>query len=504
MNKHVEGEAGSRKPEAGSQRRGRRSAGGREDSRQQTADSSLTPNPSITQSPNALSLLQWAGLGAFWLVLALTPALGGYPAGRPMGADASLAVLRLLTILAGGILLAAAPRPAGAGSAGLGRTAALALWATFSLTLLSLLVRSRFLTSDVLLFAMLPATLDWLCFALIFVIALRYAEHPAAQLGTAIALTLGAGWAALTAVDAYVGPLALLAGANQDYRVGFVAWFIRVFEVVTTAPATRAQGAFFSPNFLAGFIGLTLPAIIALWLSATSKRLSWLYGVLAALSVAALFVTGSRSGIVLALVGLGVALGLYIFARGVQGLPWGRIGAIAATIVVLAFAFRGPIFNRVAGAGAAAQEHSGEFRTWTWRGTQAMAMANPLLGTGPGTFPYVYPRYSLVARTDLAHSSYLQTAAEQGFPALLTVGLALVGVFGAAGRNLRLMRDDNSEDRDATILLLCAAMGGILASVLHNAFDSEWSLVRERAAILGGGGAGVGRREPGVRRGKKG
>ena len=429
-----------------------------------------------------LSVAEKAGLAALWLALFLAPVIGGYPSGVVYTADTSLNALRLLILLAGGVLLFAAPAKH---SVGMGRTAAIALWVAFGLTLLSLLVHSQFFRSDALLFAMLPATLDWLCFGVVFTLTMRYANEAWARTGTIVALLLGAGWAALTAVDAYIGPFSRLA-SDSNYLVAFVAWFIRIGDVVMGAPAARAQGSFFSPNFLAGFIGLILPIAVAFFLTAQSKRGAWGAGMVAGLSVAALFATGSRAGAALAFGGLAVAFGLYLFARRGAGMPWRQAAIIVAVFVVLAVAFRGPLTRRVEGGG---QDHSGAFRSWTWRGTQAMAQANPLLGTGPGTFPYAYPRYAQVARTDLAHSSYLQVAAEQGFPALLAVGLALIGVFGAAGRNLRAVQNDHR-----AALPLCALTGGLLASVLHNAFDTEWALLGNALPFwaIAGLAAGIG------------
>src|SRR5439155_548794 len=45
------------------------------------------------------------------------------------------------------------------------------------------------------------------------------------------------------------------------------------------------------------------------------------------------------------------------------------------------------------------QAHSGEFRKRTWMGTVRMAVRNPWLGTGIGTFAVAYPRYSDIAFT---------------------------------------------------------------------------------------------------------
>lgn len=93
-----------------------------------------------------------------------------------------------------------------------------------------------------------------------------------------------------------------------------------------------------------------------------------------------------------------------------------------------------------------------------------MALKNPVFGTGPGTFPYLYPRYAVVAQTDLAHQSYLQVAAESGIPA--AIGL-LAAAVGALLMGLRRRSD----------LLVCGLLGGLLASLIRSCFDSEWALL---------------------------
>jgi O-antigen ligase len=283
------------------------------------------------------------------------------------------------------------------------------------------------------------------------------------------ALTVGAGWAAITAIREY-------------------GTFVQMGD-----PAQRAQSPFFSPNFLAGFLALTLPVVTA-WCLTAKERLGALgLGVVSALMLGALVATGSRAGLALTLGGLVVALLLALLTGRGKGLPWARVGALIAAFGVLAFACRGPIIGRVgsateAGSGSGTpsaavsgggQEHSGAYRAWTWKGSLAMAQANPLLGAGPGTFPFLYPRHALVARTDLAHSSYLQIAAEQGFPALITSMLAILAAVVLGAMNLFRRPDPatNAEIDYTLRLLLCGVLGGLLAAAARSVFDSEWSLL---------------------------
>ena len=393
------------------------------------------------------------GFGALLLALALAPILGGYPAGAAYGAEISLGALRCLVFVAALCLLGSnAGKPPA--SVVVARVASAALWSGIGLSILSLLVQSRFLTSQTLLFAMLPAALDWVCYGLLFTLALRFGQGKAAW------------W--------LVG--AMVAGAA-------VAGFMSVQEygqfVQGGSPEQRAQGTFFSPNFAAGLMALSLPVVVAWCVGVRERLLSIVLGAVAAILAGALFAAGSRAGVAVTAVGLLVALVLSVLRlKSVPGV-WGRIAALIAVFAVLAFAFRGPLAGRVEKSG---QEQSGPFRSWTWKGTLAMAQANPVLGAGPGTFPYVYPRYSLVARTDLAHSSYLQLAAEQGFPALI---LVIVGLGAAVlGAGMGLLRTLRSDDDSVAYLLKAGLLGGLLAGLARSVVDSEWSILGNAFAFF--------------------
>ena len=83
------------------------------------------------------------------------------------------------------------------------------------------------------------------------------------------------------------------------------------------------------------------------------------------------------------------------------------------------------------------------FRKWTWIGTVRMVRANPLLGTGIGSFPIAYGRYSETAFTNHAHNSYLQWAGEVGIPGglLLLTGFAAATAFAtSASSPLMILR----------------------------------------------------------------
>lgn len=208
------------------------------------------------------SLIGRVGFGCFLLALVLAPLIGGFPPGAQYGSDVALNALRALVLVSAGCLLVSPPpivKEADEPRSPLRSVAVAAMWAAFAWTLLSLVVHSRFLTSPVLLFAMLPATIDWLVYALAFWVGARILSHRAFLPYVAIAITASAGVAALMLVREY----------GQFAQMGM--------------KAQRAQSPFFSPNFAAGFFALTLPVVVAFFV-AQKERLAVLgTGVVAAL-----------------------------------------------------------------------------------------------------------------------------------------------------------------------------------------------------------------------------
>ena len=251
-------------------------------------------------------LIGRVGFGLFLLALVLAPLIGGFPSGATYQSDAALNALRGLVLLSSVCLLLAPPPPTLGGNAPappLTKAASGAVWAAFIWTLLSLLVHSRFFVSPVYLFAMLPATLDGLVYALAFWTASQFARRDLLPY-FAVAVSLSAGVAALMLVREY----------GQFAQIGM--------------KAQRAQAPFFSPNFAAGFFALTLP-VIAAYFIAQKERLAVLgLGVVLALMMGALAATGSRAGIALALVGIAVAFALHIVGQKKRAshVPVGKSG----------------------------------------------------------------------------------------------------------------------------------------------------------------------------------
>jgi O-antigen ligase/tetratricopeptide (TPR) repeat protein len=244
-------------------------------------------------------------------------------------------------------------------------------------------------------------------------------------------------------------------------------------------PGWRAFGPFFNPNLLAAIAILLAPVALALMLRVERPGERFGAGAATLLYVAALLVSGSRGG-ALSLVAGGLAFIAVAAVRGLR-LDRGRALAVAGLILALLpvlWILRVPMLGRLAhlpgmpalAAGspaATASERSNAFRRLTWLATLRMVRARPLLGTGTGTFEFALPRYALAGYTQMAHESYLQTAAEAGVPALL----AWLGALGFILARL-LSRRHGTPD-----WLLPGIAGGLVAAMAHNLVDYSWSVM---------------------------
>lgn len=275
--------------------------------------------------------------------------------------------------------------------------------------------------------------------------------------------------------------------------------------------AHRTFSSFANPDFLAGYLLLTLPITLAAFVTARERMLRLLLGLGLAFQSACLLLTGSRSGVAMLLVALVAWLAFVAFAGALRrqgraiatGLAVFALGALLGLAPTLARFGTVSVTNRQTGQVSRqnvmeAQSNSGAFRRWTWDGTVHMALANPLTGTGIGTFEVAYPRYAETAFTLHAHNGYLQWMAETGIPGGFFLLAALAASTAFATHTLRLQRirteediaeeaSDNSLFGDRSVLL-AGLLAGVLAALLHNLFDSDFYLVGTAvnfAAVIG-------------------
>lgn len=272
----------------------------------------------------------------------------------------------------------------------------------------------------------------------------------------------------------------------------------------------RVFATFGQPNALAAYLALCVPLSIGLTLdpAARYRALAIVAGVS---STIALLMTGSRGGL-LGLVGGTVVLALTtIRHRRTGARPDERRVAAAVTVGVVTLGL-----VALAWSGGTATERDwiaparddGEASTDAhrdvWRVAAAIAMTDPLFGTGPDTFPDIFPTAShrvLTAerfdyldqfRVESPHNLFLATAAGSGLPAM--VGLA---AFFAGSARMLLHVDRQRRGGDGTgCPPLRAAVGSLTAFLIAHQFmstdlSSSWLIM-----LILGSGVGYASRDP--------
>lgn len=165
------------------------------------------------------------------------------------------------------------------------------------------------------------------------------------------------------------------------------------------------------PNAFASVILLLSPALLwKTWeISAAWPRVARgvVIGLLGYLAAGCLYWTGSKGGWLIAL-----AMGLVLVLHLRLPRSW-KTGIVAASLVFgLGF-----FFVRFSGYFQKGATSVGARFTY-WQAAWQTALANPLLGSGPGTFQATYrkikPPEAEMAK--LAHNDYLEQASDSGFP----------------------------------------------------------------------------------------
>lgn len=203
----------------------------------------------------------------------------------------------------------------------------------------------------------------------------------------------------------------------------------------------------------------------------------------AAICLAATLMTESRAGALLALLGLG----------GIAAtLLWPLIGTIPARIRTGLFVAAGGIgvialFGGTTGQRFQSLGFADEGRFPVYRATLRLIAEHPWLGTGLGTFAWIYPTYrspepGMRNIWDKAHSTPLELAAEMGVPIAVLVSVCALGALAILAYGAGTRR------RDRVIPLAAAAAFGIVA--LHSCIDFSLQipgLAMVAMALLGAG-----------------
>lgn len=238
------------------------------------------------------------------------------------------------------------------------------------------------------------------------------------------------------------------------------------------------------PNALAAYFVVTIPISVALAWSATSAASRRVLVGVSGVSIAGLVWTLSRGGYLGLLVAGLLFVGLYrVRARRWPLLAAAIISAVTVGVLVLTPARNLPDSTQADAPTADLGRRSDHLSLW--RVGVAIAVDHPLFGTGPETYPIVFPeyrdevldeataKYLSQFRPESPHNVYIATASGSGFPAMV----ALVVVLVLAEQHVLGGFKQGSDEAWPILLGIAAAMAGHMVTDLFMTQETTGSWV---------------------------
>lgn len=247
--------------------------------------------------------------------------------------------------------------------------------------------------------------------------------------------------------------------ANARYLSG------EFFQRLQGPSSLDGPGAYTDENDFAVFFVATMPFLWYLSFALRRRWMRWALWLTIPFGWHALFLTGSRGG----LLGLGVVLAV-IALRTRRRL----LGALLIPAFAVAFVWQAgdTMKERAASIDDYSEDASASDRLAAWQAAMRMMIANPLTGVGPGAFVRAYVEHG-DGRPLQAHNTYLQIGAEYGPLA----AVALLGMIGSCLRGLRrqsaaLLRADPAGAEGFLRLLSEATLAALIGVVVCSMFLS--------------------------------
>jgi putative inorganic carbon (HCO3(-)) transporter len=199
--------------------------------------------------------------------------------------------------------------------------------------------------------------------------------------------------------------------------------------------AGRITSLLFHYNSLAGYLNVVIPAALGTTLLVRNRGLRYLGFLSLTTALAALYLTGSRGGLI-ACAGIFLAGLWYFVPRRATVLVMIASLLLAAAIAVPLSTEMG--FSRSQGAGDQnAEDMSREGRLALWGAAGLIFLDHPVLGAGYGNFKFLFHNYVPGVEDNIdAHNLYLQFLSETGIVGF-AVFFYLITAFARMGFRLR-------------------------------------------------------------------
>jgi O-antigen ligase len=282
---------------------------------------------------------------------------------------------------------------------------------------------------------------------LLFYVSAWYVRDGAATAQIFGGLTLATLFVCLLAMRQHFGGLA----DSRAYAALYVDTARVPKDFLLRMTSDRVFGSFVYPNALAGFLVVAFaPTLVWIWVRARGwdARVKWIAMVFAGgVMLFCLMLTGSRGGFV-AFGVMSLTVFLCWFPENGRRTTLLVVGLVVTLVVVFLIGQRAGFLH----FGTTSLESRMDY----WRGAVAIAKDHPWVGTGPGTFGSIYPKYktALTEEAQAVHNSYLQMWSDSGVLAFIVFALLWIV---AVRDSFRLARQRVG---DAAAMAVCGALAG--------------------------------------------
>ena len=227
------------------------------------------------------------------------------------------------------------------------------------------------------------------------------------------------------------------------------------------------SATFGNSNHLAGYLEMSIPLLLGLFLLEHRGGKLFLIIYLTILLFSALILSLSRGGWIGMLIGLSfmsVSLLVSVYFKRKILLISAIIGTVFAALVILAST---PVVEEIRTLAEMDQTPNLAQRMVVWGGVLDMIRDYPILGSGPGTFATVFTQYQpsgIAAYYNYSHNDYLHFISETGL--LLVVLIIWMGI-SLYRKGFEKLKNPSRLVRGTAL----GAMTGITAILIHSIVD---------------------------------
>jgi O-antigen ligase/Tfp pilus assembly protein PilF len=231
-------------------------------------------------------------------------------------------------------------------------------------------------------------------------------------------------------------------------------------------------GPFVNPNYLGSFVLPGIAVCAAVVFLSSSIRLRLAAGVTGLFLYYGVGQTASRGATLAGLALLG--LGAFRAARR-RGISLAYMGVAAALLIIITVSFNPALVSKFLDRGEG--DPYNYQRGQIWLGTLRMIGDHPIAGSGLGYFAYISKLYTPAVETtighyrryaNIAHSEYLQYAAEIGIPGAL--------LLFALGTGLLLLAWRRAEHPSTHAVVQESAILAATGLCVHALVDNNWTV----------------------------